>query len=371
MPRSLIKMFLNNINNDNVIISDLDQLKFILSQIHKKDFAKLRISITNHIPLTFEKKTNKKLNITCYEALDPAQVEKICSIVKSIGMQAEFYSPFYQSQFGLMKHYKPVEVKQRGLDKEVSYPLCDHNKKLIIGFLPKNACSYTKFWFMRVITDPKKRDSLDENVHDWYWNQHIPQINQGQKVDKKLCKQYFTAMIVRNPYARVVSSFLKILKGKAVQEEMMKVLNIDRKTLLSLTFREFVEALDKFDLDHCDGHLRRQTSCLVWSHPKNIDYIIRLESIRDDLLYLHRHFGYAKEDEKYLESPRNVYEKSDYIPGKTCADIPLNQLMGGFSGIDANLYPHVRNFYTKELKQKVALLFKKDLELLNYRFCEL
>lgn len=362
-------MFTKPVAFDDFQLTNLDQLSSAIKPLVKtKKVSRLSFLLPAHTHLVFQQdKDPKKLNISLYGNLSLPQVEKIRKIVASKRMQSEIYSPFYHSPFGLAKHYQAASDGEKQAKIQMMHPLCDHNKKLLINFLPKNACTFTKYWFMHN-TSLKISKPHEEKVHLWYREKHLPSIAQVQIPDPKLAKQYFTAMLIRNPYSRIVSSFLQVLEHGGLRKQLSDALNLTSEQVKSLTFRQFLEGIKKVDLDQCDGHLRRQVSGCMWNHPKNIDYIIRVESIRDDLLYLHQRFAYPIENIKFLETPKNVKGKAPYISGKHCADIPLNQLKGAFSEIRSDLYPHVLNFYTKDIKKKVESLFARDIKVLNYRF---
>ncbi|MEP1963728.1 sulfotransferase family 2 domain-containing protein [Tateyamaria sp.] len=150
--------------------------------------------------------------------------------------------------------------------------------------------------------------------------------------DADAFKDYFKFAFVRNPWDRIVSCWYN--KVKVIRE-----LDFERKKLpkfedLTGEFEEFVDFLETENLTTCNIHYRLQTRLIPVD---NMDFLGRFERFEADLMKILKHLEIPKEDE--FES-RNVSE--DKRP--------------------------FQEYYTPDLRDRVAELYKADIQAFNYKF---
>lgn len=97
-------------------------------------------------------------------------------------------------------------------------------------------------------------------------------------------------------------------------------------------FSNFVSFVEKRDIEKCDIHLRLQSRLIDLN---NLDFLGRFESFYEDLEFVFNNIG--------------------------CK-------LTNFEVINATSKAHFTAYYTDELIQRVAKIYKKDIQIFGYRF---
>ena len=138
---------------------------------------------------------------------------------------------------------------------------------------------------------------------------------------------YFKFAFVRNPWDRLVSCW----NNKVIDSNLFR---FDKAELEKMrNFENFVGYVDSINVDTCNRHLRSQNSVIDLN---NIDYLGRMETFADDLQYI---FQRLELDTTAIKS-RNV--TSDRKP--------------------------YQQYYSSELAEQVARIYRKDVQIFGYRF---
>lgn len=138
---------------------------------------------------------------------------------------------------------------------------------------------------------------------------------------------YFKFAFVRNPWDRLVSCW----KDKVVSYNYFRFSDSDRSKLKS--FENFVAFLEGVDIESCDLHLRSQSKLV---DVDNLDYIGRFESFSSDLHALVQKLELGEVKIKRLNASDN---RKNY-----------------------------RKYYDEALRQKVASIYREDIEIFSYNF---
>lgn len=142
-----------------------------------------------------------------------------------------------------------------------------------------------------------------------------------------LYKGYFKFAFVRNPWDRLASCW----RNKVIDNNYFKF-SKDR-LLLMQEFGDFVEFVSDLDIETCDHHIRLQSKLIDLN---NVDYIGRFENFEEDLLEVIQTIGF---DSVRIEKHNSSKNKQDY-----------------------------RAYYDEGLKEKVANIYRKDINLFSYQF---
>ena len=220
------------------------------------------------------------------------------------------------------------------LERIIPENILDIRKKLINDFpyrkyTKKYKCIYihipkvagTSIW--RVLLDGKtKRD-------------HIP-YTAFLVADKEKFKNYYKFTFVRNPWDRVVSSYEYLLHGGNQSDDLYFK---DLFTKQYDTFEKFV--LDYLDTDKIHEILLLKPQYL-WIYDYKgeckVDFVGRFETLDQDFLKVAKHLNITDKLPHINKSKRRKDYKSYYE--------------------------------NKEVLNKVSELYKKDIELFNYKFDE-
>jgi hypothetical protein len=143
----------------------------------------------------------------------------------------------------------------------------------------------------------------------------------------RVYKEYFKFAFVRNPWDRLVSCW----QNKVVGENYFRF--SDDRLLAMQTFRNFVDFVGNQNIEQCDHHIRLQQKLIDLN---SVDFIGRFENFNADL------------------------EKVIKIIGIKSTTI-------NHSNRSANRFDY-REYYDAHLKEKVAGIYHKDINIFKYEF---
>jgi len=173
------------------------------------------------------------------------------------------------------------------------------------------------------------------------------------KLEADLYSDYFKFCFVRNPWARIVSCYQRILNRRNINETywtkflfyvMPKSASSGRHPLTSLpvlnahmSFEEFVNAVANIPDEYANKHFRSQHTFLCNARGELlVDYVGRLETFKDDFQYVARRIGLSGEGPQNRPRPERRYYK---------------------------------DYYDKDTWEIIAQRYRKDIELFGYEEC--
>lgn len=187
--------------------------------------------------------------------------------------------------------------------------------------------------------DKDKYELTPQNHKNFY--DHEPPFRIKQKIGNKIWKDYFKFTAIRNPWDLVVSSYWWEINKKIKFKDYLKVINLEalmdysqaiKKLFKPKSFEDFVNNLPKVYIN---------TNYYFDKSGKPIeDFYIRYENLEND---------YKKVCKK-LSIP---YHKLLSLKSKTRTD-----------------KRHYSSFYNIESKNKIAKIFKKEIDYFGYKFEE-
>jgi len=215
-------------------------------------------------------------------------------------------------------------------------------------------------WFKHARTAGTSLKTVFHRKKLFFLNGFDPRDNKGNMLsvndftlstDREIIDKYYKFTIVRNPFDRLVSAW-KWAKTNTARG--LGPFGMD-------SFENFIknEIVDKDD-NITNSHWEHQCSSLVNPHGKNlmVDYIGRFEKIEESINHILRIMG-IYEEWNYKDLP--VVNKSLKYELIRCK-YPLSSDYSKWTP------PYYREYYTRETRKIVTNIYKKDLELLNYKF---
>lgn len=220
--------------------------------------------------------------------------------------------------------------------------LIDKNNKFIISVNYKCASSQIIRWFRSNINDYKHENTTLSNVINRayvFGDTHLNKFN-----------DYYKILIVRNPFARLVSSYID--KGF---HNFVPLINLCKKygiTVSDLTFRQFVNMVSNTHIKLMNAHWR---PLYFDNQPQLYNKVIKMEHIYKHINRIGKKYGYS-------EFPKNSSKKM--IKKKDLTNVPISQL----KNMPQNIVKNYANYYTPEIVSIVNDIYSKDLKMFKYSF---
>ena len=248
--------------------------------------------------------------------------------------------------------------------------IVNHDYRFIYCPIHKNASTSIMAALLRLVkkkTDKTISDSSELKIRLYLELNHSLANYTYQDAARFLnSSDYFKFVVVRNPWARLVSTYanyivrLPIEKGifSDIAKDAAKHLygeDHDTDRVDSITFEQFVEYVAAKKDDQLDVHCVPQVNFLAGV---NYDYIAKLETLNDDLEYIENKLGFSIAMRKFNKTS---YSKSAEATQKYFKLSP-SELR------DLPKLPNYRDFYTPTLFKTVKERYLEDVTQFEYTF---
>jgi hypothetical protein len=196
-------------------------------------------------------------------------------------------------------------------------PHLDRKREFIFIFNPKTA---SKSMSHGVLEDRYLAHNKQSTKIEWH-----KEINDYTDTE---IDRMFKFTFVRNPWDRAVSGFFFLRQTWQRRKERKKLIDKDE------TFEHFV--LNKLNVvgPEINAHFAEQHPCVFWKSKQYVHFVGRFENLQQDW----RHIA---------------------------LQIHANPELPHINYTDHKKY---KKYYTKKTKQIIAEIYKKDIELFNYKF---
>ena len=228
------------------------------------------------------------------------------------------------------------------------YPLIDHKHKLGLFYSPKCACTAVKTYYITI---------------------YYPKLRQEPYND--LYKDYKKLWIIRNPYERIVSSFIflynflpnyvyKYKDNKFVKwfkKRYCNNQNIDASynQIVSYrrhpSFKNFVKILEKIDINNVNKHLTPQTRQYNCIDQVSDVELVDVKDLNDRLLKLNAELGINGSIMKL-----NCTKHNSDVSNVSNVNIRI------YTKVNKKMYPMYKYFYDEELVRSVYNIYKDDFD---------
>jgi hypothetical protein len=236
----------------------------------------------------------------------------------------------------------------------------DEKNKLIFYIHQKSGCtSFLKMIFQNLgildlaLSYDKYRAQPIQKNNGWphYYRYQVYQFENKILPNDLISGEYKLIKLVRNPYSRIVSSYLHILKvNKSLLKDYCDINN-------DLSFYDFLNLIKNNNILNIDLHLDTQICDFEKNNLLKFDDIIKLEELNDSIIYLNNKYNINLE---YIHEKIHK-TKTNYLNKQMCGYIKYNILKDNI--------PSYKNFYDdNNIKKIVDKLFYDDIQYYNYDF---
>ena len=238
-------------------------------------------------------------------------------------------------------------------------PLIHPEARLIVIFSPKSACSNVVIWFLHQLGKAEEAREHNDWPHLYRRNVYCKSSLYREACDLPL-NDFRVVRIVRDPLDRAASSFRHALRTGLGKQLFGSALGRPNAVKEGVSFREYLDALDRIDLTTCNTHFRIQRhpveDKLPVTHLINVtsqDLYARLNEVEADL-------GLPVTDFAKLEWLQSLSSQRGRFNGKIetddAYDLPLTADHGRVGP-----WPHYRALLTPVARERLARLYAADI----------
>jgi hypothetical protein len=242
-----------------------------------------------------------------------------------------------------------LSSNHRFTDTEIT-ALYDRNHRIIMDWSPKAGCTIATKMFFRHMGILDEALAYNKWVHEYRMN--VFYKNHPVTIEDLINNNIYLFKIVRNPYQRVVSSYIHTMKYPAMHEIIKEKLwgwNAD------ISFNKFVRFLEKIDIHNCDPHYRLQKKFFEYRDDLNYNLIVKLEDLAAGVDKVNVLAG-VNFNLDGLTSGHHIL-KSDEVD-KSVSSTKWSRIRDSI--------PSYEHFYTKELYERVFNIYKDDFLAYGY-----
>lgn len=247
-----------------------------------------------------------------------------------------------------------------------------HNSRFIYCSIPKNASSSLMKAILALSNSPRKEELLNSsrdtirNYVELDYNLASYSYTEAKKI---IDSDYFKFVIVRNPWARLVSTYINLFirfhehgRPTALVKDSVKYIygeDVKHRDSISITFEELIKYLCAIEDRYLDQHCIPQ---YLFLGGLEYDFIGRMENLSEDLQYIQNRVKISLislelpklNKTKYIILPKNQQNLSKFSP---------SELRNFKTGL-----PSYQHFYTSELIDLVGQRYAQDIEMFGYNF---
>lgn len=243
-------------------------------------------------------------------------------------------------------------------------PLFSKDQNLALFFSAKGGCTFAVKWFFFQTNHLDQALAYHPWIHEYRQKVFCRLSEYKNHVHEILNKKTRIIKVVRNPYARAVSSYIHAARCGYENEKISRFLNRPINNDTGFSFREFIGYLGSIDLHSadtrgCDPHHRVQ---IHRSEEKGLvkpDYIVKIENSFDAFKRIEAELGLQESNLESLN--RSGHHTSRNKENTFSGDISYS--VNSTKGLS---FPSYINFYDDSLRKEVMKLYQIDFKTYDY-----
>lgn len=240
--------------------------------------------------------------------------------------------------------------------RTVERPLIHPERKFVVLFSAKSACSTVVIWFLHTLGLAAQAREFSEWPHHYRINKYYAREDYLQAREDLGPDDVTVLRVVRDPVDRAGSSFRHALGLSYARDTIREKLGIDTD-VDGLSFERFIDFLEMEDLDRCDPHHKRQRHLI--EDLKRPDFVINAS--RKDLFTELNHF------ERMMGMPETDFKALAWVHELQATRVPHSVAHGGDSyravltREHAQKGPWPKDLITPEARARLERLYAQDI----------
>jgi len=242
--------------------------------------------------------------------------------------------------------------------------LFDLSDKLVIVWSAKAACTTVLKWYLH------RNGLLHEALTYSRWVHHYRREILPGRADVQAARAAYRpalwrhVKVVRNPYTRVVSSYLHAVRTNYCRGQVQRALGLGSGAPYSFT--DFIGYLETENIDVCNIHHRRQSHRCERSLPERAplwapQHLVRIENgLERQLRAIDSRLGRSWDNALTQGLSRSPHHRDyDHLSQAFCGDYC-------FKFEELSPSPPPAAFYDQGLRARIELLYAPDFECYDY-----
>jgi hypothetical protein len=239
-------------------------------------------------------------------------------------------------------------------------PLVYPRKRMIVVFSPKSACTSVVIWFFHHLGHTSAARDYSSWPHRYRTEVYYKSALYRRAYERDLSK-FSLVRIVRDPFERAVSSFRHVQKGELAAKEIARALGRNDMSTAGLSFSEFLDFLERCDLNSCDPHFRVQRHPIEDRLPTRHLINASAEDLFSRLNEVEADFDLPITDFSKLEWLQKINRKHRHVDALAT---PVDAYTHRFNREAARngSWPPYSAFLTPVARERLARLYARDME---------
>lgn len=241
--------------------------------------------------------------------------------------------------------------------------LLDEEHGFVVFFRPRCGSTTLTRWFFE--NKGVKFGGFSISAYRNEWLQ--PRIAQLRSYLDANYDKLHKFVVIRDPIERVVSSYLHVVNNpKDSQWDVVRPYFDSRISKHDLSFAQWVDYLEKVDLDKAHIIWRRQSALSCWAG--GVTDVVTLDKMNDYLLKMNDRFQLAAQPTfNSVTVPKNEkkHPRTWWFGKKFFGTAPFTELLQFKGKSTFKDFPDYSHFYNRALRARVGKLYQADIDIFN------
>jgi hypothetical protein len=239
-------------------------------------------------------------------------------------------------------------------------PLIYPRKRMIVVFSPKSACTNVVIWFFHQLGHSAAARDYSSWPHRYRTEVYYKSTLYRRAYERDLSK-FSLVRVVRDPFERAVSSFRHVQKGGLADKEIGRALGRTDMSTAGLSFSEFLDFLERCDLNTCDPHFRVQRHPIEDRLPTRHLINASAEDLFSRLNEVEADFNLPITDFSTLEWLQKINRKHRHMEAPAAPADAYNHRFDRESARNGS-WPPYSAFLIPVARERLARLYARDIE---------
>lgn len=232
-------------------------------------------------------------------------------------------------------------------------PLVDPERRLVVVFSPKSACSSVVIWFFNQIGLAAEARAFNNWPHRYRRTVYYRSDRYRRGLAGNLAS-YRVIRVIRDPAARAASSFRHALR---VRTGVLAAFTGEDPAEAGVSFRRYLDYVEALDIRRCNTHDRQQFHPV--EHHLAPDRVINIstEDLFAALSEIEREFGLDQTDFSRIPWLSEVEDRrtvATTMPGADAYELPLTPRH------TFEAWPARSALLTAEARRRIAAIYRED-----------